>query len=79
MYQIDGDVQGGTEGGDKAKTLPLDMDAVAATFNSSVGSELCGKPFRWDQRLYTLLVKAGSPQDRAASVPVSAAERALKV
>lgn len=44
----------------RARRMPLTMDAVGvAAASSAVGSELCGNPFRWDQRLFTLLIRAG--------------------
>eukprot|EP00903_Cladosiphon_okamuranus_P006689 g6529.t1 len=35
---------------------PLDMDAIAQGARGAVGAELCGKPFRWDQRLFSVIL-----------------------
>lgn len=37
----------------------VDIEAVAEGARGGVGAELCGKPFRWDQRLYTLVIGGG--------------------
>lgn len=52
---------GSLHGGEgRTRRMPLTMDAVGiAAASSAVGSELCGKPFRWDQRLFTLLIRSG--------------------
>lgn len=76
-----GEVAGGTERNDglsRKQQLPLDMSAVAAAASSAVGSELCGKPFRWDQRLFTLLIGAGDAHDNPPDLTGPAA-MALKV
>lgn len=45
-----------TDAKNAAAGFPLDMDAVAKSAQGVVGAELCGKPFRWDQRLFTLVI-----------------------
>lgn len=47
----------------KQQHQALNMNAVAEAASSAVGSELCGKPFRWDQRLFTLMIGAGGVND----------------
>eukprot|EP00752_Nemacystus_decipiens_P009507 g8498.t1 len=39
---------------------PLDMDAIAHGARGAVGAELCGKPFRWDQRLFSVVLGSGA-------------------
>ncbi|CAN0118847.1 unnamed protein product, partial [Hapterophycus canaliculatus] len=34
----------------------LDMDTIAEGARGAVDGELCGKPFRWDQRLFTVIL-----------------------
>lgn len=41
----------------------LDMNTVKAWASGAIGSDLCGKPFRWDQRLFALMLGGGSGGD----------------
>ena len=36
--------------------IGIDMDALTEGARGAVGAELCGKPFRWDQRFFSLLL-----------------------
>lgn len=36
--------------------IGIDMDALTEGARGAVGAELCGKPFRWDQRLFSLIL-----------------------
>lgn len=62
----------------KQQHQALNMNAVAEAASSAVGSELCGKPFRWDQRLFTLMIGAGGVNDEPPDLTGPAA-MALKV
>lgn len=37
----------------------LDMDDIAQGAKDAVGAGLCGKPFRWDQRLFSVMLGSG--------------------
>lgn len=42
-----------------ASSTPLDMDAIAQGAKDAVDAGLCGKPFRWDQRLFSVILGSG--------------------
>lgn len=70
---------------DSGEQRTLDMDAVAEGAKGAVGAELCGKPFRWDQRLFTIVVgegrggSDGGVGDGGLGRATSTTEAALKV
>lgn len=43
--------------------IGIDMNALAEGAKGAIGAELCGKPFRWDQRLFALILGRGAGGD----------------
>ena len=45
--------------GESNEPRTLDMRTVAAWASGAIGADLCEKPFRWDQRLFALVLGGG--------------------